>query len=135
MSLNWDIGSIKDHEKLWVGSGEFYEEDGKQKELVRLDPVTDTLINLTMVVGMRDITKKNWKDFYLRMVMLGVEKAVMRKDEEGNFTIPISPEDVYRHIGLYTNASTLHKSKILHNAYKFRAQELGSKFKEVEEKL
>ena len=71
-----------------------------------------------MSVGMSEITEKNWKDFYTRMKLLGSDRSLLRRDKDGNFTVPISSQEVKDHIGLMTNASTLTKREFFKRAYR-----------------
>jgi len=71
-----------------------------------------------MSIGMSSITEKNWKDFYTRMKLLGSDRSLLRRDENGGYTVPISAQEVKDHIGLMTNASTLTKLQFLKRAYR-----------------
>ena len=109
MSLDWNIEHVEDYQKL------FTTEDSEHKQL---NSTTEFLILATMNIGIGEINKRNWKDFYLRLRISGAHKAVMKRDEDGEFTIPISPEDIYRHIGLHTNASKLSRTQFLQQCYR-----------------
>lgn len=107
MALTWDLGSIKDRNKLcWVKSGKF-DEDGK--ELVRLNPVTETLIWATMNIGIGRITQINAPKFYRRMFIWGkvfdpYSITILGKFPEPSVEKPITFQQVKDHIGLSTNA-------------------------------
>jgi hypothetical protein len=74
---------------------DWYEEDG----VVRLfSPKTEQLIWLTMSIGIGRITKQNWKKFFNRAY------AWQRVREHDTI---VTAQDVYDHIGLRTNASSL----------------------------
>jgi len=102
VSLNWKLDKIENWKEVCLET----RADGKEY----LKAVTDDLIMLTSGgyiingVGISTITKKNWKDFYTRMVLLHGD-------------IKISKEDVKAHIGLMTNGSTLTKSEFLNIVY------------------
>ena len=65
-------------------------------------PKTEQLIWLTMSIGISRITKKNWTKFYARSFAW---QRVRGHD------IVVTAQDVYDHIGLFTNASSLTDSK------------------------
>lgn len=74
---------------------DWYEEDG----VVRLfSAKTEQLIWLTMAVGIGRITKQNWQKFFHRAY------AWQRVREHD---LVVTAQDVYDHIGLRTNASSL----------------------------
>lgn len=74
---------------------DWYEEDG----VVRIfSPKTEQLIWLTMSIGIGRITKQNWKKFFNRAY------AWQRVREHD---IVVTAQDVYDHIGLFTNAASL----------------------------
>lgn len=102
MSLNWDISKVKDFNELyikgtWKNDDEFVvDEKGSDK---KLNYRTETLIWLTMTIGIGQITEKNYKEFLKRIALY--EKL------NGNFfrNRPYSLEDIERNIGLRTNVS------------------------------
>jgi len=49
---------------------------------------------------------------------MGKDRSLLRKDENGGYTVPISAQEVKDHIGLMTNASTLTKLQFLKRAYR-----------------
>ena len=99
MSLDWYVEEIENFEELvWLPN-----DDG---ETFHLNPVTNTLIWMTISVGMNEITKKNWPVFYGRVAALeGYGGAWSYKDGEG--MVLITAKDVEAHIGLGTNASEM----------------------------
>tara|TARA_R100001377_G_scaffold62327_1_gene38189 strand:+ start:54 stop:455 length:402 start_codon:yes stop_codon:yes gene_type:complete len=113
MPLNYNYGKVK--VKTWEADGTF-DKDGEP--LGRKPEVLESLIWITMSVGMNSITEKNWIDFYTRMKLLGVDRNLLRKDKDGNYTVPISAEEVKDHIGLVTNADTLTKAEFFKRVYK-----------------
>ena len=110
MALNSNIGGIEDWENYC------FEPDPENPEKERMTPLTDQLINMTMAVGMHEITKKNYREFYTRMLLLGLDKSLYTLDEDGN-QVGIQLEDVKRHIGLGTNASSIRLDKLLKSIY------------------
>ena len=90
MSLDWYVEEIENFEELvWLPN-----DDG---ETFHLNPVTNTLIWMTISVGMNEITKKNWPVFYGRVAAL---------EGYGGAT-GITAKAVEAPIGLGTNASEM----------------------------
>ena len=77
--------------------------------------VQNTLLHLTMIVGINNITEATWQEFYARCVVL--EKLngsyMRRKKKSGLEDRPITPEDVKRWIGMRTNASTMTRAQFM----------------------
>ena len=95
MSLNWNISNCKDHETLQT--------DAEW-------PITHNLIWATMPIGISEITKENWTECYARIaVWEGIVGAFLTsKDKDGEYkSRPFTPEDIFKRIGLYTNASRM----------------------------
>ena len=115
MALHWDYSKIKESTVTWEPDGTW---DGDGEPLGQMTEVLHTLIWTTMSVGMDKITEKNWKDFYTRMKLIGSDRSLLRRDKDGNYTVPISSQEVKDHIGLMTNATTLTKLQFLKRAYR-----------------
>ena len=119
MSLDYDTKNIKGYKDLWVPATE-----GR----VKLNQLTETLIFATMTTGMGDITEDNWKEFYTRCVIL--ETGCYKNQIEVENLEPVwkweivSPEDIYKHIGLHTNAPRMTKAQFAKHAYQCRIDEL-----------
>ena len=97
MSLNWDLTKIKNYEELcWEKN-----EDGTS----RLNVVTDSLIWLSMAIGIGRITEENAPEVYGRIA--AYEKLfgsfMIKFDDNGKQRVFVTPEDVSNHIGLSTN--------------------------------
>ncbi len=124
MSLDWHISKIKDYNQTcFVTEGED----------IKLAGLTRTLIYATMAVGIPMITEENAGQFYARLHTYervnGPYRHVLDngKAECGCFKnelvdLFINPEDVWKHVGLKTNAARLSDSKfadeilrLLHN--------------------
>ncbi len=92
MSLNWDVSNVEN----------FKEKKG---------PVLDSLIWLTMEIGIPEFTEKNVDQVYARThAVESVLGSYMRQhDEETGKTTdrPFTKEDIRNYIGLCTNASSL----------------------------
>lgn len=102
MSLNWDLTGIKNHEEVcFVGEGDER----------RLHGVTHTLIMCTLGVGIGEITNKNWREFYRRIhvqeLVWGPFTQMRIRSEDGEeqtWSRFITAKDIFKHIGLKTNA-------------------------------
>ena len=107
MSLNYDLGEIKNYDDLcWLPDE--VGEDGKKT--FSLNPVTRALTFHSSSIGMGEITKKNWKEFFIRVAAYeAVEGASLHKTGASYPAIPrpITKEDVVNHIGLATNVSKI----------------------------
>ncbi len=97
MALNWNIETIKDFKELWIHDPQGH---GGTEQPYALDKKTEMLIYATMSVGINEITKKNWKKFYVRLRMAGL-----------NQSYNLGPKDILRHIGLHTNANKMTDAK------------------------
>jgi len=119
MSLDYDTKNIIGYKDLWVPSTE-----GR----VKLNQLTEMLIFSTMTIGMGSITEDNWKEFYSRCVIL--ETGCYKNQIPVDTLEPVwkweivSPEDIYRHIGLVTNAPKMTKAQFAKHAYECRRDEL-----------
>lgn len=106
MPLNWSIQDCEDFESLWQK-----DEDG-----FRLNHKTETIIHLSMVIGLSKITKQNWFDFYTRMhiyeMCFGpfIYKSAGKPDY-------FSTQDIHRHIGLTTNVGNLSYPQFMKKVY------------------
>lgn len=99
MSLNWNIKNCKDHETL--------QSDTEW-------PITHNLIWATMSVGIGEITETNWQEFYGRISAWedAVGSFSQTKDKNGNYkSHPFTPEDIYKRIGLHTNAASMSRAE------------------------
>lgn len=88
MPLTWNIEKVKDYKELT-------DEEWR---------ITDTLVWLTMAVGIRELTEANAKEFYARVQLM--EHLHGAWLNEGGKPRYIRWEEVQRNIGLTTNAST-----------------------------
>ena len=115
MALHYDYSKIKESTKTWEPDENW---DGDGEPLGQMTEVLHTLIWTTMSIGMGEITEENWKAFYTRMKLIGSDRSLLRRDKDGNYTVPISSQEVKDHIGLMTNADTLTKLQFLKRAYR-----------------
>lgn len=109
MALNWNIEKCDNY-----------------KELTEGEPwqITNALIWGTMAIGMREITAKNYKEFYQRVNLM--EKLngtwLSRHDTETQKveSLFITEDDVKRRIGLRTNAGTIPRQTFIKRAAKYQ---------------
>lgn len=104
MSLDWNLGKIKDYKSLcWIPDPTPEEPNGET-----FNPVTNALIMALMSIGMSKITEANHLEVFFRLTVdssiLGA--PMFYRDENGdpeeNY---FSLKDVKAHIGLSTNVS------------------------------
>ena len=125
MALNYDVTQVKeawfkvdqktlDEEARDKRNSIFgptrYKEDGVTYEM---EQPLQTVIFLTMTLGMNEVTEKN-KDKFLNRIkfMENMTGAVMRLNDEPH---PFTMEMVEGCIGLETNASTMTKAQFIRN--------------------
>lgn len=110
MSLDWSVERMRNYDVLTTLTvNNTTEEDG---DLTRKWlPLTEALIWGTMHIGINSITEKNWQEFYNRInaweKLLGPSLRLYDSKELRYIT----PLEVYMHIGLYTNASSLTRNE------------------------
>ena len=136
MALNWDVENIKE---AWyiVPQSELdkeakekkenpnrvsmmgptrYEEDGNTYQM---KGEIQTLIFLTMNIGMNEITKKNYKKFYNRLHFLENQLPSGAYLTYSDEPYPYTRDMIEQLIGLKTNATNLTKSKFIKNATQY----------------
>ena len=113
MALTWDLTDIKNYEDVcWEKN-----DDGTD----RLNPVTESLIWLSMGIGMGNITEANANEFYIRVALYEDLFGNMLSTFENGVKkyIPITPEDIISHIGLRTNvgkdSATVFRNRMFKN--------------------
>jgi hypothetical protein len=118
MALHWDLSRIKDYKELcWIPDGD----DELGCVIKRMNSRTETLLFATMIIGMNEITEKNWKEFYFRIHMCELTYGPYFRREE----IPeyYTPDMIHKHIGLGTNASNLTKVKFRNKVWEYSERE------------
>lgn len=110
MSLDWEISKCED----WL--------DLKSEAQW---PITQAILFETMSVGMGEITEKNWKAFYTRSLLI---RRLLQID-------PLSPSDIKRRVGLYTNVSFQSTAKWLARVYKEAEHRAKLQVGDTEEKV
>ena len=91
MSLTWNLGPNADKRRELYPPRDEY-----------MNPVTYTLITLTMSIGMGKLTKANAAEFYVRATLSDKLYGPFLGNEDGS-PRAITPEDVLAHVGLTTN--------------------------------
>lgn len=113
MALTWDISKIDGKDDLcWVEAPEDEPMRGIVKGEKYLNPLTECMIFMTLATGIGRITLKNAAEFYARVSFLEDLQGnmlVRPADENGvraeGLDARITAEEVWKHIGLVTNAS------------------------------
>lgn len=99
MSLNWNLTNVKDKDVCW----EMCEQDdlgtGRKAGEKYMRGTTNSLIWMTMALGMDGITPKNFEEFWWR---LGFYETL---HGPFNGVKKMTKTDVVNHIGLDTNVS------------------------------
>lgn len=102
MAMRYQLDRIKDHKYLcWRTKRDA--ENGEQE----LNPITQALIVLTQVIGVREITQKNAAEFHRRVAFHEhINGAILKQTTRDGAVIArhIHLEDVVEHIGLKTKA-------------------------------
>ena len=113
MALTWDITKLKvpDEYKVWVDNPD---PDRKKDEEFVMNGLTEVMIFMTMIVGINEITQKNYKDFHHRIQQFEIvsgESAMLVNKENPDDSRNPTLEEVKWHIGLKTNATLYTKRK------------------------
>lgn len=136
MALNYFYEKIDNYEELMVDPPA----GSNPKARRRLGPLTETLILLTLPMGVREITESNVGEVWARLDMLQrIQGAFLNRYSEEAEKIEdvwFTAEDVIRHIGLSTNAAELTRNQFLMNVVKSAMDESALRTKrELKEKL
>lgn len=105
MPLNYDLRDIKGYKRKIYSPVK--SETGETK--YKMKSIPETIIFLTMSVGMRSITENNWERFYNRTHMLETVNGSFFYETKRGKHVPryITKDDIQSMIGLQTNASEL----------------------------
>lgn len=105
MSLNWNLTKVKNHDRVCFTN---WKKDENGELSGTMKPVTNSLIWITMSIGMGEITEKNYDEFFMRIEIL--QKALDKpylvstsKKTGKHKPYYITLEHVKQHIGLRTN--------------------------------
>lgn len=125
MGLHWNIESVEDCDTLCFDPildaerKPTFDSDGKPCRGLKIE--TETLIFMTMSLGMRGITEKNWKEFFTRMdAWEKLFGAILTSLDENGKRVPhpFTEEQIKAHIGLSTNASPLSDTQFRNHIWK-----------------
>lgn len=115
MSLDWNIKQIRDYIKLYRKIGEGERGYSATQPTFTLRSESERIIWLTMIIGMREITEKNWEQFYNRVNFYekNTDSHMWKKQKNKLVPMYITKDQVQKMIGLSTNASTLTKNQFI----------------------
>ena len=136
MALNWDVENVKEAwyyvpqseldkeakekeenpNRINIMGPTRYEEDGNTYQM---KGELQTLIYLTMNIGINEITKKNYKKFYNRLHFLESQLPSGAYLTYADEPYPYTRDMIEELIGLKTNATNLTKSKFIKNATQY----------------
>ncbi len=98
MSLDFELSGIKNFDQLcWM--------PGPIEQERRMNPITYTMIWLSMPCGFNTITAKSAELVFYRIHTMERTFGAWNRNEEGEIFITF--QDVLNHIGITTNASSL----------------------------
>ena len=113
MSLDYNLSDIKNYNSLYRKLKKGEEGYSETEVYKKLKPQFERIIWVTMIIGIREITDKNWERFYNRINIW--EKVFgsgyYKRNRKKLVPILVTKEDVQRMIGLSTNASPLSDTK------------------------
>ena len=124
MALTWDLTKINDYENVCWNR----DDEGN----TTLNPATESLIWLSMGIGMNSINEKNADEFYSRVCIYEKMFNGMRSlvnDDNKIERICVTPEEVHAHIGLRTNASVYTPSQFRKNVCDHAMHDASRSFK------
>lgn len=128
MGLTYDLTCVADHNNVCFTQ----HEEGRT-----LNPETECTIFMCMAVGIAEITEKTVDDFCVRAKLIqGAGGPWMRSIEDGEMVShPLTWQDIHKHVGLKTNASSLTKTEFQKKIYLMAEEELKrEKRMSIEEK-
>ena len=111
MALNWDITKVNRHKNL------YRKEKILNNEGFILKEPYNTIIILTITVGINNITEENHLQFYNRVNLIEKLYGPLFYKSAGKKPVPkyVSVDDVRKMIGLKTNAVNISKAKFIRN--------------------
>jgi len=126
------LGNIENYEEVCFDEYDYDKKEGT------ISTLTDSMVWMTMLVDMGQITEKNWEEFFLRtQIWERLNGSMMVKFVEGEQVhIYITPQDVKNYIGLSTNVAYLSDAKFRKKIWDFTLmanakEELNRKVKET----
>ena len=134
---HWDQKTLEANYRNRSGSYLREDEDDDTSRFVKyFNPVTNILIWATLDVQIGEITEKNYKEFWMRMVMADAVEGSGRyneyiKEKEDWVPRSITIDEVYQHIGLSTNVfPKMSTTKWYNNKLKYVRDAKAAKAKE-----
>lgn len=106
MSLDWDVSKIKDYKNLC------YIKVDETTEVVRVNPVTETLIWSAAGCGIRGIAESTVAEFYARIKLQEALFGPLLYTGDGE-PLEITVNDLIDHIGLDTNVTPRTRAQFL----------------------
>ena len=126
MSLDWNVSKIKNKDEVC-----FIERDDPVEGKGRyMRGVTEALIWATMLLGIPQITEKNYLEVYKRNLKLGkvgINFLNQWKDDDTLIKRVFTLEEIKQHIGLSTNASTRTNAAFNKNLLRILDEEIDRK--------
>ena len=103
MALTYDLTAVKDWKENYPN---ITNADGEE----RLNDVTNMLIFVSMVTGIREITEANSEEVFTRIRMSETIHGGYFSDGNGGYR-NVTLKEIEDHIGLKTNATDISKAK------------------------
>jgi hypothetical protein len=109
----------------------FYEKEDKTR-IWKLNSVTFSLEQGSMLIGLGEITESNWEEFWTRLNLC--EKAIgcFTSDGTDNKRF-ITPDEVKAHIGLRANVVPISRSKFNHKVVRWLREDAKRMLQKIEE--
>jgi len=124
MALTYNLTGVKDYKNIC------YQDNGNLKD------ITNVIIYMHMFTGWAEITKKNYKNFYIRAEFLQLLYGDLAIAQESKVEIArarITIQDVYEHIGITVNVKPITRSRFMGNLWRnSAAKETTEKFVPLE---
>lgn len=114
MSLNWTVDKIADYENLCYVT----RDEGKG-----LSSITEGLIWNGMRIGMGSITAKNVDEYIRRTLLVEHCAGPILENDVGNHYL--TADEIRAHVGLWTNADTVSKTKFRANLERLATDEMN----------
>jgi len=107
MSLNWNLKAVKDSDSFCFITA-FADGDGYKRGDRIFNPLTKSLIFVTMSLDIGEITEKNYVEFFQRLRLYEdlFGQIIRFGGDQWDGPERTSLDDVRRHIGLTTNVTT-----------------------------
>ena len=99
MALHYDLTKVNNFQELV--------DDDAQSQ------INSAIIHMTMGIGIRELTTKNLKEFFIRSRMTELTFGEFTWNKDGRYFL--TPKDIEARIGLHTNADSMTKPQ--HNKH------------------